>query len=87
MDRRLSLILFLVFVFLRCDLTKENKTTYHPHKLEKVPYSESVLLGDVLYISGQIANIDDDYNKIAEGGIRPQVNVINLQEQHSVLQN
>ena len=74
MDRRLPLILFLVFVFLRCDLTKEKKTTYHPHKLEKVPYSESVLVGDILYISGQIANIDDDYNKIVEGGIRPQVN-------------
>ena len=69
MDRRLPLILFLVFVFLRCDLTKEKKTTYHPHKLEKVPYSESVLVGDILYISGQIANIDDDYNKIIEGGI------------------
>jgi len=33
-----------------------------------------VLVGDILYISGQISNIDDDYNKIVEGRIRPQVN-------------
>jgi len=35
----------------------------------------------MLYISGQIANVDDDYNKIVEGGIRPQVNqtMINIQ--------
>ena len=98
MDRYLPLVLLLGFVLWRCDSTKENKTTYHPHKLDTVPYSESVQVGDMLYISGQIANVDDDYNKIVEGGIRPQVNqaminiqnilkVINLQEQHLVVQN
>ena len=28
----------------------------------------------MLYISGQIANLENDYNKIVEGGIRAQVN-------------
>ena len=81
MDRYLPLVLFLGFVLWRCDSTKENKTTYHPHKLDTVPYSESVQVGDILYISGQIANVDDDYNKIVEGGIRPQVNqtMLNIQ--------
>jgi len=31
-------------------------------------------VGDILYISGQIANLENDYNKIVEGGIRHQVN-------------
>ena len=66
MDRYLPLVLFLGFVLWRCDSTKENKATYHPHKLDTVPYSESVQVGDMLYISGQIANLDDDYNKIVE---------------------
>ena len=74
MNRYLPLVLFLGFVLWRCDSTKENKTTYYAHKLGTVPYSESVQVGDMLYISGQIANIDNDYNKIVEGGIRPQVN-------------
>ena len=74
MVRYLPLLFFLGFALWRCDSTKENQTTYHPHKLDTVPYSESVQVGDMLYISGQIANVDDDYNKIVEGGIRPQVN-------------
>ena len=76
MDRYLPLVLLLGFVLWRCDSSKENKTTYHPHKLDTVPYSESVLVGDILYISGQIANIKGDYNKIVEGGIQPQVNQV-----------
>ena len=81
MYRYLPLVLFLGIVLWQCDSTKENKTTYHPHKLDTVPYSESVQVGDMLYISGQIANVDDDYNKIVDGGIRPQVNqtMINIQ--------
>ena len=64
MDRRLSLVLFLFFVLWRCDLIKETKTIYHSHKLNEVPYSKSVLFVDIEYTSGQIANINDDYNKI-----------------------
>ena len=74
MYRYAPLILFLGFVFLQCDNTKKSKTTYHSHKLDKVPYSESVQVGDILYISGQIANTDHDYNKVVYGGIRAQVN-------------
>lgn len=74
MYRYAPLILFLGFVLLQCDNTKKSKTTYHPHKLDKVPYSESVQVGDILYISGQIANTDHDYNKVVDGGIRAQVN-------------
>ena len=81
MDRYLPLVLFLGIVLWQCVSTKKNKTTYHSHKLDTVPYSESVQVGDMLYISGQIANLYDDYNKIVEGGIRPQVNqtMINIQ--------
>ena len=81
MNRYLPLLIFLGFFLWRCDSTKDIRTTYHPHKLDKVPYSESVQVGDMLYISGQIANVDHDYNKIVEGGIRPQVNqaMINIQ--------
>ena len=68
------LLLVLLVGFWGCENSKQNKTTYHPHKLDSVPYSESVQVGDMLYISGQIANLEDDYNKIIEGGIRPQVN-------------
>ena len=68
------LLLVLLVGFWGCENSKQNKTTYHPHKLDSVPYSESVQVGDMLYISGQIANYEDDYNKIIEGGIRPQVN-------------
>ena len=57
-----------------CDNSKQNNTTYHSHKLDSVPYSEAVQVGDMLYISGQIANLEDDYYKIVDGGIRPQVN-------------
>ena len=81
MYRYLPLILFLVFVSFHCDNTKNSKVKYHSHKHDKVPYSESVQVDDMLYISGQIANVDYDYNKIVEGGIRPQVNqtMINIQ--------
>ena len=68
------LLLVLLVGFWGCENSKQNKTTYHSHKLDSVPYSESVQVGDMLYISGQIANLEDDYNKIIEGGIRPQVN-------------
>ena len=34
----------------------------------------SAQVGNMLYISGQIGNIGDDYNKIIEGGIRSQAN-------------
>ena len=69
-----TLILFIGLAFWGCNNSEENKTIYHPHKLDSVPYSESVQVGDMLYISGQIANIEGDYNKIIDGGIRPQVN-------------
>ena len=68
------LLLVLLVGFWGCENSKQNKITYHPHKLDSVPYSESVQVGDMLYISGQIANLEDDYNKIIEGGIRQQVN-------------
>tara|TARA_X000001036_G_C20150781_1_gene591273 strand:- start:77 stop:523 length:447 start_codon:yes stop_codon:yes gene_type:complete len=81
MDRCFSLILFFGIILWKCDNTKEDKTIYHPHKLDKVPYSESVQVGKMLYISGQIGNIEDNYNKIVDGGIRPQVNqtMVNIQ--------
>ena len=81
MGRYLPLVLFLGIILWQCESRKENSTTYHPHKLDTVPYSESVKVGDMLYISGQIANLKNDYNKIVEGGIRPQVNqtMINIQ--------
>ena len=34
----------------------------------------SAQVGDMLYISGQIGNIGDDYNEIIEGGIKSQAN-------------
>ena len=88
MVRYLPLLLFLGLVFWRCDSTEENKATYYPHKLDTVPYSESVQVGKILYISGQIANTNDDYNKIVDGGIRAQVNqtmknIQNILKKHS----
>ena len=74
MSKYCTLLLFIGLIYFGCDNTKENKTIYHPHKLDSVPYSESVQVGDMLYISGQIANIEGDYNKIVDGGVRPQVN-------------
>ena len=74
MYRYLPLIFFLGFVLLQCDNIKKSNTKYHPHKLDTVPYSESVQVGNILYISGQIANTNDDYFKIVDGGIRAQVN-------------
>ena len=68
------LLIVLFIALLGCDNSKQNNTTYHSHKLDSVPYSESVQVGDMLYLSGQIANLEDDYNKIVDGGIRPQVN-------------
>ena len=68
------LFIVLLVGFWGCENSKQNKTTYHSHQLDSVPYSESVQVGDMLYISGQIANLEDDYNKIIEGGIIPQVN-------------
>tara|TARA_B100001057_G_scaffold366540_1_gene369884 strand:- start:558 stop:1001 length:444 start_codon:yes stop_codon:yes gene_type:complete len=66
-------IVLLVGVW-SCNNSKQNETIYHSHRLDSVPYSESVQVGDMLYISGQIANLENNYNKIVEGGIRPQVN-------------
>ncbi len=68
MYRYLPLIFFLGFVLLQCDNIKKSNTMHHPHKLDTVPYSESVQVGNILYISGQIANTNDDYNKIVDGG-------------------
>ena len=88
MYRYLPSILFLGFVLLQCDNIKKSNTKYHPHKLDTVPYSESVQVGKILYISGQIANTNDDYNKIVDGGIRAQVNqtmknIQNILKKHS----
>ena len=88
MYRYLPLIFFLGFVLLQCDNIKKSDTMYHPHKLDTVPYSESVQVGNILYISGQIANTNDDYNKIVDGGIRAQVNqtmknIQNILKKHS----
>ena len=76
MKKYLFIVFLTLLVFIGCENYKQNKTTYHRHKLDSVPYSESVLVGDILYISGQIGNIDNDYNKIVEGGIKPQVNQV-----------
>ena len=56
------------------DEDDEKKTEYHSHSLDSVPYSESVQVGGMLYISGQIGNKENNYNEIVPGGIRPQVN-------------
>ena len=66
-------LLFTLTGFQGCQDPKGNKPVYHPHNLESVPYSESVLVDGMLYISGQIGNDARDYNMIAEGGLRPQV--------------
>ena len=71
-----TLFSILTFYLCGCEQIKKDKVTYHAHELDTVPYSESVLVGDILYISGQIANIKGDYNKIIEGGIQPQVNQV-----------
>ena len=63
---RKYLLLFIGLAFLGCDNSQEYKTTYHSHKLDSVPYSESVQVGNMLYISGQIANMEDDYTKIID---------------------
>ena len=66
-------LLFTLTGFQGCRDPKGNKPVYHPHNLESVPYSESVLVDGMLYISGQIGNDARDYNMIVEGGLRPQV--------------
>ena len=66
-------LLFTLTGFQGCQDPKDNKPVYHPHNLESVPYSESVLVDGMLYISGQIGNDARDYNMIVEGGLRPQV--------------
>ena len=63
MKKYLIILSLILFAFFSCENSKNNKTTYYPHKLESVPYSESVLVGDILYISGQIGNVENDYNK------------------------
>ena len=50
MERYLPLLLFLGLVFWGCDSAKENKATYYPHKLDTVPYSESVQVGNMFDI-------------------------------------
>ena len=66
-------LLFTLTGFQGCQDSKGNKPVYYPHNLESVPYSESVLVDGMLYISGQIGNDARDYNMIVEGGLRPQV--------------
>ena len=66
-------LLFTLTGFQGCQDPKGNKPVYHSHNLESVPYSESVLVDGMLYISGQIGNDARDYNMIVEGGLRPQV--------------
>ena len=72
-NKYLIALLFTLSAFQGCQDYQGNKPIYHPHKLESVPYSESVLVDGILYISGQIGNDASDYNKIVEGGLRPQV--------------
>ena len=72
-NKYLIALLFTLSAFQGCQNPQGNKPIYHPHKLESVPYSESVLVDGILYISGQIGNDASDYNKIVEGGLRPQV--------------
>ena len=72
-NKYLIALLFTLSAFQGCQDSQGNKPIYHPHKLESVPYSESVLVDGILYISGQIGNDANDYNKIVEGGLRTQV--------------
>ena len=73
LNKYLIVFLFTLSAFQGCRKSQGNKPVYHPHKLESVPYSESVLVDGILYISGQIGNDANDYNKIVEGGLRSQV--------------
>ena len=73
LNKYLIVFFFTISAFQGCQYTQGNKPVYHPHKLESVPYSESVLVDGILYISGQIGNDAHDYNKIVEGGLRTQV--------------
>lgn len=70
-----------------CDIGNETACfkieTIHEFDIEDIELSNNILLvakgysaqvGDMLYISGQIGNIGDDYNKIVEGGIISQAN-------------
>ena len=73
LKKYLILFLFTLSAFQGCQDSQRNNPVYHPHELKSVPYSESVLVDGVLYISGQIGNDANDYNKIVEGGLRSQV--------------
>ena len=73
MNKYLIVFLFTLSAFQSCQDSQGKKPVYHPHKLESVPYSESVLIDGMLYISGQIGNDANDYNKIVEGGLKSQV--------------
>ena len=73
LNKHLIVLLFTLSAFQGCQNFHGNKPVYHSHNLESVPYSESVLVDGILYISGQIGNDANDYNKIVEGGLRPQV--------------
>ena len=86
-NQYLIVLLFTLSAFHGCQNSQGNKPIYHPHNLESVPYSESVLIDGVLYISGQIGNDPNDYNKIVEGGLRLQVrqamnNIKNILKKH-----
>ena len=72
----LKYIVIVSLLLWSCSDTKKDEVVYYSHELESVPYSEAVRVGDILYISGQIANIQGDYSRIVDGGIRPQVNQV-----------
>ena len=87
LNKYLIVFLFTLSAFQSCQDSQGNKPAYHPHQLESVPYSESVLIDGMLYISGQIGNDANDYNKIVEGGLRSQVrqamnNIKNILKKH-----
>ena len=66
----------LIFCFLVFSYSCKKKSNYNPHKLSSVPYSESVQVGDMLYISEQIGNTEDNYSEVVPGGIKPQVHQV-----------
>lgn len=70
-----------------CDIGNETACfkieNIYEFDIEDIELSNNILLvakgysaqvGNMLYISGQIGNIEDDYNKIIEGGIMSQAN-------------
>ena len=87
-NKYLIVLLFTLSSFQSCQDSHDNKLVYYSHNLESVPYSESVLVDGMLYVSGQIGNDARDYNKIVEGGLRPQVkqamnNIKNILMKHN----